>query len=526
MLEGQSALEQVSANADAAKSKRSSRRTRKRTSKKPKENGQKTKAVVRRLPPNLPEEVFKSSIDNWLPGTDWYDFVPGKLAKSKAKEHVFSRAYLHFKTFENLIEFAKAYGGHLFVDSRGNEHRAVVEFAPYQRVPKKRRKADPRLNTIDQDPDYLEFLNSLKSADEAESGLPTGESSLDKLENRIHAQQVEQMNAATLATPEKPKSTPLLDDLRAKKALKTAAQQAQKRRKGGAAGNAGNSGKASPKASPPSKKGTIELQNQQATQRGQKQQQQAKKQQEVSRPPSGQGGAVPDEPRQINDEPKKKPAKRLAPTGSLFKASIANVLGTPRVSKRNLGPKTNEEPSAVAGDATQGKAEPANSASAGGDQNEREGRGRGYRKLRQSRSEGIGTGTGGAVESTGQPESAAATPGDQQPGPTNDRLQSRPSLANMQSKDSLRSTASKPGEDDNAEGGGGGRSRRRRNRGKNDAGGDKEGEGNSRTSAKGERQVTQADPAVRTGPSVVIMRRDGTTSQFKVGGADAGAKQT
>jgi hypothetical protein len=50
----------------------------------------------------------------------------------------------------------------------GNEHEAVVEFAPYQKVvlPKENRRRDPKLNTLDQDPDYLRFLELLAAGPE------------------------------------------------------------------------------------------------------------------------------------------------------------------------------------------------------------------------------------------------------------------------------------------------------------------------------------------------------------------------
>jgi len=50
----------------------------------------------------------------------------------------------------------------------GNEHEAVVEFAPYQKVvlPNENRRRDPKLNTLDQDPDYLRFLELLAAGPE------------------------------------------------------------------------------------------------------------------------------------------------------------------------------------------------------------------------------------------------------------------------------------------------------------------------------------------------------------------------
>ena len=43
-----------------------------------------------------------------------------------------------------------------------------MEFAPYQKVvlPKENRRRDPKLNTLDQDPDYLRFLELLAAGPE------------------------------------------------------------------------------------------------------------------------------------------------------------------------------------------------------------------------------------------------------------------------------------------------------------------------------------------------------------------------
>jgi hypothetical protein len=47
----------------------------------------------------------------------------------------------------------------------------VVEFAPFQRLPKKRlgRKKDPKMGTLEQDPAYISFLES-KAAKPTETG--------------------------------------------------------------------------------------------------------------------------------------------------------------------------------------------------------------------------------------------------------------------------------------------------------------------------------------------------------------------
>lgn len=72
---------------------------------------------------------------------------------------------------------------------KGNESRAVVEFAPYQKIPKETKITDARQGTIDQDQDYLDFLESLKAEEQAQSELQNdatdGLTQIERLENRI-----------------------------------------------------------------------------------------------------------------------------------------------------------------------------------------------------------------------------------------------------------------------------------------------------------------------------------------------------
>ncbi len=83
------------------------------------------------------------------------------------KEDVHSRAYIAFKTEEYVAKFSREYDGHIFKDKagisltsligfpknsllQGNESQAVVEFAPYQKLPLDKKKVDSRNATIDQ----------------------------------------------------------------------------------------------------------------------------------------------------------------------------------------------------------------------------------------------------------------------------------------------------------------------------------------------------------------------------------------
>ncbi|OZJ03328.1 hypothetical protein BZG36_04223 [Bifiguratus adelaidae] len=201
------------------KSSKSARHRPRRRGPKARRSDLKTKVVIRRLPPLLPEEKLKESLKQWVSPEDydWWCFIPGKVAKSKAKESVFSRLYLHFKSLDAVIKLHRNYDGHLFIDSKGNEHRAVVEFAPYQKIPKPNQKVDVRQGTIDEDPDYLAFLESLKEdATDKEEGGESGQTWEDKFAASVTAQNL----AAAESTLGK--TTPLLEYLRAQKASQAA----------------------------------------------------------------------------------------------------------------------------------------------------------------------------------------------------------------------------------------------------------------------------------------------------------------
>ncbi|KAG0299017.1 hypothetical protein BGZ96_000049 [Linnemannia gamsii] len=192
-----------------APSKRSAR------TKGPNRGQAKSKIVVRRLPANLPEHVFLDSIkglvlDSALDRpTTW---VPGKVSKNPVKANTFARAYIYFKNEKLALEFQKAYHGHTFLDRHGNEGKAHVEFAPFQKIPREQRKADTKQGTIEEDPDYIAFLQSL-TADPTDA------------EKEMKLSGTEQLLKESAINP---KSTPLLEALRAQKAAAQAKAQAAK----------------------------------------------------------------------------------------------------------------------------------------------------------------------------------------------------------------------------------------------------------------------------------------------------------
>ncbi|XP_012284926.1 regulator of nonsense transcripts 3A isoform X2 [Orussus abietinus] len=159
-----------------------------------------TKVVVRRLPPSMTQDQFLEQISP-LPEHDYLYFVKADMSMG---QFAFSRAYINFVEQQDIFIFREKFDNYVFVDGKGTEYPAVVEFAPFQRLPKKRvgKKKDLKCGTIESDPYYVSFLESLKNQ-EADSGVsqPKTEYSYQPPDN----------------TPKKVTSTPLLEYLKQRK---------------------------------------------------------------------------------------------------------------------------------------------------------------------------------------------------------------------------------------------------------------------------------------------------------------------
>ncbi|XP_066156537.1 regulator of nonsense transcripts 3B-like [Euwallacea fornicatus] len=123
-----------------------------------------TKAVIRRLPPSMTKNQFLNQIS---PIPD-YNYMYHVKEDTSLGENAFSRAYINFVCPEDVYNFKEKFDNYVFVDTKGHEYTAVVEYAPFQKIPKKRGKSrmDPKCNTIESDTYYLEFVASLNKPDE------------------------------------------------------------------------------------------------------------------------------------------------------------------------------------------------------------------------------------------------------------------------------------------------------------------------------------------------------------------------
>ena len=113
-----------------------------------------TKVVVRHLPCQLTEEKLCEQLTP-LPPSDYMYFVQGDASYN---QFGYSRVYINFTNEDDIVPFKERWDGYLFEDDAGSKTHAVVEFAPFQRIPRKnKRKPDSKCGTIETDPEFLAF---------------------------------------------------------------------------------------------------------------------------------------------------------------------------------------------------------------------------------------------------------------------------------------------------------------------------------------------------------------------------------
>ena len=188
----------------------------------PKQPAAKLKLEVRRLPPGLTLSEFEETLgDEWKlnnGNVDWREYRQGKTratGSGKVPEH--SRCYVHVVKEACVAEFEKRFLEVVFHDKAGTHKnpdlknlQPTLGFAPNQRTPLQQAKnrTDNRQGTIDQDPEFIAFL-------EAETQPITKPSALDITGSDKENEKKEV------------KTTPLIEDLRERKANKAKAAQAK-----------------------------------------------------------------------------------------------------------------------------------------------------------------------------------------------------------------------------------------------------------------------------------------------------------
>ncbi|KAG0417582.1 hypothetical protein HPB47_005485 [Ixodes persulcatus] len=126
----------------------------------------------------MSEDQFLDQISP-VPENDYMYFVKGNKSLGP---NAFSRAYINFINQDEIFIFKEKFD-ELFRVLCGNEYPAIVEYAPFQKIPKRRtRKKDPKCGTIEQDPEYLKFLESLEQPEEV--SLPSIDTYIEEIESR------------------------------------------------------------------------------------------------------------------------------------------------------------------------------------------------------------------------------------------------------------------------------------------------------------------------------------------------------
>ena len=116
-----------------------------------------TKVVIRRLPPDFSEKKLAEVLAP-LPPHNYFYFAPGDPTFGL---HGCARAYMDFADESMIVPFREQVDGLVLESEKGLKYRAVVEFAPYQGIPRRaKRRKDPRCGTIEQDSDYCAFLET------------------------------------------------------------------------------------------------------------------------------------------------------------------------------------------------------------------------------------------------------------------------------------------------------------------------------------------------------------------------------
>jgi regulator of nonsense transcripts 3 len=169
------------------------------------------KLTIRLLPPGLTEVEFKAAIGlEWLVGggkVDWMAYAPGKISKNPSKHSKPATAWLHLTDSSSIAPLEEKVRSTSFLDAKNTINdpvlpgHPVLEYAISQKIPSTKKRVDSRMGTIDQDPDFKRFLESLTN--------PIQKAAVD-LEASLHKEEL------------KVTTTPLIEHLREKKAAKEA----------------------------------------------------------------------------------------------------------------------------------------------------------------------------------------------------------------------------------------------------------------------------------------------------------------
>ncbi|TDZ37955.1 Regulator of nonsense transcripts UPF3 [Colletotrichum spinosum] len=204
------------------------------------------KVVIRRLPPGLTEQELWAILgDEWKAGqglVSWHNFVSGKISHDPAKTSRPARVYLHVLKRESIFNLSNLIQARSWEDAKMTSNNPclagppVLEAATYPKIPSGKKRTDPRQGTIDQDAEFMAFLQEMTDPGHSKEADPSD--SKESEESKPEA---------------KVTTTPLIEYLKEKKANKAKEAAAAKSAK--QARQEGTKGKGSASTAEESKKG-------------------------------------------------------------------------------------------------------------------------------------------------------------------------------------------------------------------------------------------------------------------------------
>ncbi|KAG5937411.1 hypothetical protein E4U59_004390 [Claviceps monticola] len=129
------------------------------------------KLVIRRLPPGMTEQELVTILGpDWEVNrgkVDWSSYAPGKISTDPSKPSRPSRAYLHLMRKDDIMSLSEVVRNATWEDAKATFNSSalvgppVLELSLYKKIGATKKRTDARQGTIDQDPEFMAFLESL-----------------------------------------------------------------------------------------------------------------------------------------------------------------------------------------------------------------------------------------------------------------------------------------------------------------------------------------------------------------------------